>query len=408
MKRVVITGLGVVSPMGPDLKSLVEGLKQGKSAVTARPEWVRYKGLQSRVGAMAELSDGKEFPRKNRRSMGRLSYFGAQAGRQAVEDAGVSPELLTSKRFGCIMGSTMGGAEAMNEAFEIMIPKYDLSELSSMSFFKCVSHTVVMNVAQLLEIKGYVTATSGACASSLQAIGLGYELIRSGRQDAILCGGAEELHGIVTGTFDVLFAASSKYNDRPSMTPRPFDRDRDGLVCGEGAGVLLLEEYEHAKKRGAKIYAEIAGYSTCGSGTQVSQSDRESMRQCIGDAVADSGLRPEQIDYISAHATATQQGDQAEAEAIADIFGDKVPVSSLKGYIGHTLGASGAIEIAASIDMMARGEIAPTLNLENVDPACAGIRHVQKPLKKEVNAFVKNCFAFGGINAALVVKKLKD
>lgn len=405
MKRVVITGRGVVSPLGNSLNALMDGIAQGKSAVKPIPAWEKYKGLRSHVGAPIELTDEKEIPRKNRRSMGRLSVFGAQAAKQAVEEAKISKELMESKRLGCIMGSTMGGAEAMTEAFEIMIPKYDLSELSSMSFFKCVSHTVVMNVAQYLEIKGYVTATSGACASSLQAIGLGYELIRSGRQDVILCGGAEELHPIVTGTFDVLFAASTKYNDCPKETPRPFDVQRDGLVCGEGAGVLVLEEYEHARKRGARILGEVAGYATYGSGTQVSQSNRESMRGCIEDAVKDSGFRPDQVDFISAHATSTLQGDQAEAEAIQDIFGGQVPVHSLKGYIGHTLGASGAIELAASLEMMARGEIYPTLNLKDVDPACMGIQHVTKALKKDIKVMVKNCFAFGGINSALVCKK---
>ncbi len=408
MKRVVITGRGVVSPMGNSLKDLMAGIAQGRRTVRFMPGWDKYKGLRSRVGAPVENVDEREIPRKSRRSMGRLSIFGAMAAKQALEESGLDETLRASRRLGCVMGSTMGGAEAMNEAFEIMIPKYDLAELSSMSFFKCVSHTVVMNAAQFLEIKGYVTATSGACASSLQAVGLGYELIRSGRQDMMLCGGAEELHPIVTGTFDVLFAASSAFNDRPEMTPRPFDEKRDGLVCGEGAGVLMLEEYEHARKRGAKIFGEVAGYATCGNGSQVSQSSRESMRDCIADAVTDSGLKPSNIDFISAHATATVQGDQAEAEALADIFGNKVPVHSLKGYIGHTLGASGAIELAASLEMMAGGEICPTLNLEKVDPACAGIQHVTAPMKKEINAFIKNSFAFGGINSALVVKKVKD
>jgi len=289
-----------------------------------------------------------------------------------------------------------------------MIPKYDLSELSSMSFFKCVSHTVSMNVAQYLGIKGYVMATSAACASSLQALGLGYELIKSGRQDVLLCGGAEELHPIVAGTFDILFAASTQYNDRPSLTPRPFDEKRDGLVCGDGAGVLVLEEYEHARKRGAKILGEIAGYSTCGSGMDMSQSNCDGMKACIREAIRDAGLSPWEIDYISAHATATVQGDQAEAEAIREIFGDQIPVSSLKGYIGHTLGASGVIELAASLEMMARGVIYPTLNLENIDPKCGGIMHVQKPLKKEIKTILKNSFAFGGINASLVCKKAEN
>ncbi len=407
-KRVVITGRGVVTGLGKNLEALMKGLKQGKSAVRAMPEWVKYKGLNSRIGAAIEIDDEKDIPRKNRRSMGRLSVFGAQAAKQAVLDAKISDELLTSPRLGCIMGSTMGGAEAMNEAFEIMIPKYDLSELSSMSFFKCVSHTVSMNVAQYLGIKGYVMATSAACASSLQALGLGYELIQNGRQDILLCGGAEELHPIVAGTFDVLFAASSHYNDRPSLTPRPFDEKRDGLVCGDGAGVLVLEEYEHARKRGAVIFGEIAGYSTCGSGMDMSQSNCEGMKACIREAISDAGMKPSDIDYISAHATATMQGDQAEAEAIQEIFGSQTPVSSLKGNIGHTLGASGVIELAACLEMMAEGMIYPTLNLENIDPKCGGIMHVQKTLKKEINTIVKNSFAFGGINAALVCKKVRD
>ena len=402
MKRVVITGSGVVTGLGKNLAALMEGLRQGKSAVRAMPDWVKYHGLNSRVGAVAHIEDEKDIPRKNRRSMGRLSVFGAQAAKQAVLDAKISEALLTSPRFGCVMGSTMGGAEAMNEAFEIMIPKCDLSELSSMSFFKCVSHTVSMNVAQYLGIRGYVMATSAACASSLQAIGLGYELIRSGRQDVLLCGGAEELHPIVAGTFDILFAASTQYNDRPSLTPRPFDEKRDGLVCGDGAGVLVLEEYEHARKRGAKILGEIAGYATYGSGMDMSQSNCEGMKACIRGALHDAKLEPADIDYISAHATATVQGDQAEAEALAEIFGDQIPVSSLKGYIGHTLGASGAIEFAASLEMMEQGVIYPTLNLDQIDPKCGGIMHVQKPLQKKVKALVKNSFAFGGINASLV------
>lgn len=408
MKRVVITGRGVVSSLGANLSSLMEGLEQGKSAVRAIPEWSRYKGLNSRIGAFAELKDEKDIPRKVRRSMGRLSVFAAQAAKQAVEEARIDEKLLHSQRLGCVVGSTMGGAEAMNEAFEIMLPDYDLSQLSAMSFFKCVSHTAAMNVAQYLEIKGCVLATSAACASSLQAIGLGYELIRSGRHDVLLCGGAEELHPIVTGTFDILFATSTHYNDRHSLTPRPFDKERDGLVCGEGAGILVLEEYEHARQRGAVIYGEIAGYATTGNGTHMSQSDREGMRHCIESALADAAIKPQEVDYISAHATATLQGDQAEAEAIRDIFGKQVPVSGLKGYIGHTLGASGAIELAASLEMMERRLIYPTLNLDEIDPQCNGIQHVQKPLTKNIKTIVKNCFAFGGINATLICKKVEN
>ncbi|MCP4272157.1 MAG: beta-ketoacyl-[acyl-carrier-protein] synthase family protein, partial [Gammaproteobacteria bacterium] len=338
--------------------------------------------------------------------MGRLSLFGVKAAEQAVRDGRVDESLLTSSRFGCVMGSTMGGAGDFLEAFSTILQNYDISELSSMSFFKCLSHTVTMNVAQYLGIKGYVMAASAACASSLQALGLGYELIRSGRQDVLLCGGAEELHPIVTGTFDILYATSTHYNDTPSLSPRPFDKKRDGLVCGEGAGVLLLEEYEHAIQRDAPIYGEVIGYSTCGSGAHVSQSSREGMRSCMTAALTDAQLNPEDVDYVSAHATATLQGDQAEAAAIGDVFGEKVWLSYREGYIGHTLGAWGAIELAASLEMIAQSIIYPTLNLDNIDPQCNQITHVREPLKKDITVVVKNCFAFGGINAALIVRKL--
>lgn len=408
MKRVVITGRGVVSALGSDLSSLMEGLSGGKSAVKVMPDWEGYKGLRSLLGAPAELQNEKKIPRKFRRSMGRLSLFGVKAAEQAIRDGKVDESLLTSSRFGCVMGSTMGGAGDFLEAFSTILRNYDISELSSMSFFKCLSHTVTMNVAQYLGIKGYVMAASAACASSLQALGLGYELIRSGRQDVLLCGGAEELHPIVTGTFDILYATSTHYNDTPSLSPRPFDKKRDGLVCGEGAGVLLLEEYDHAIHRDAPIYGEVIGYSTCGSGAHVSQSSREGMRSCMKDALKDAQLNPENVDYVSAHATATLQGDQAEAAAIGDVFGDQVPVSSLKGYIGHTLGASGAIELAASLEMIAQSIIYPTLNLDNIDPQCNQITHVREPLKKDIRVVLKNCFAFGGINAALIVRKLNN
>jgi 3-oxoacyl-[acyl-carrier-protein] synthase II len=249
-------------------------------------------------------------------------------------------------------------------------------------------------------------APAAACASALHAIGTGYDLIRLGRQDVLLCGGAEELHPTVTGSFDILFATSTKYNDRPQQTPRPFDRDRDGLVCGEGSGLVVLEDYERAVKRNAKIYAEIVGYSTTANGLHVSQSNKESMVSCMQQALEEAGEKPGSIDYVSAHATATIQGDQEEAEAIREVFGATVPVSSLKGYIGHTLGASGGIELAASLSMMEQGVIYPTLNLENVSPECEGIQHVQRPLEKQVRTVLKNGFAFGGINAALVYKKL--
>jgi 3-oxoacyl-[acyl-carrier-protein] synthase II len=405
---VVISGAGAVSPLGNDVASLVEGIEQGRSAVRYMEGWDQYIGLRSLVGAAAELTNEKAIPRKSRRSMGRMSIFAVQAAEQALADAGLNQQTLSSGRTGCIIGSTMGGAESLNETFEIMLPEKDLSRLTAMKFFQCVSHTAAMNVAQYLGITGYVMATSAACASSLQAIGTGYDLIRMGKQDVVLCGGAEELHPTVTASFDILFAASSGYNNQPQRTPRPFDRERDGLVCGEGCGIVALEEYERALQRKAKIYAEIIGYHTGGSGDHVSQSNKGAMVFCLREALASAKVAPPDVDYINAHGTGTVHGDKVEAEAIREVFGDTVPVSSLKGYVGHTLGASGALELIVSLATIEKGMIYPTLNLESVDEDCQGIHHVMKPLSGDIRVVVKNCFAFGGINAVLVCKRLES
>jgi len=407
LRRVVISGAGAVSALGGDVASLVAGVERGRSGVRYMKGWDRYVGLRSLVGAPAELRNEKAIPRKSRRSMGRMSIFAVQASEQALDDAGVAREELSSGRIGCVIGSTMGGAESLNETFEIMLPERDLSRLTALKFFQCVSHTAAMNVAQHLGVTGCVMATSAACASSLQALGAGYDLIRLGRQDVMLCGGAEELHPTVAASFDILFATSTGYNQDPQRTPRPFDSGRDGLVCGEGCGILVLEEYERALQRNAKIYAEIVGYHTAASGDHVSQSKRAAIVSCIRRALGSAGIAPEEVDYVNAHATATLQGDREEAEAIAEVFGDAVPVSSLKGYIGHTLGASGALELIVSLAMMKKGTIYRTLNLEDVAEDCQRIQHVMKSSARDIRILMKNCFAFGGINAALVCRRLE-
>jgi 3-oxoacyl-[acyl-carrier-protein] synthase II len=405
LRRVVISGVGAISGLGNDVPSLVKGIEEGRSAVRYMQGWDRYIGLRSLVGAPAELRNEKAIPRKSRRSMGRMSIFAVQAAEQALADAGIGRQELGSGRTGCVIGSTMGGAESLNETFETMLPERDLSRLTAMKFFQCVSHTAAMNVAQHMGITGCVMATSAACASSLQAIGTGYDLIRMGRQDVMLCGGSEELHPTVTASFDILLATSTGYNDDPRRTPRPFDSRRDGLVCGEGCGVLVLEEYERALERKAEIRAEIIGYHTAASGDHVSQSSRESIVFCLEQVLASAGVSPGEIDYVNAHGTATIHGDRVEAEAIEEVLGGAVPVSSLKGYIGHTLGASGALELIVSLAMMEKGTIYGTLNLEDVDEACGGIRHVMKSEARDIEVMIKNCFAFGGINAALVCRR---
>lgn len=406
LNRVVITGIGAVSPLGSDVAGMRDGLDSSHNAVRLMDGWANYKGLRSLVAAPAVAQDSLSIPRQSRRSMGQMSIYSVQAAAEAIKDSDMPMEVLKQGRTGCIIGSTMGSAKSLNDVYENMASQKDISQITSMKFFQCVSHTAALNVSQYFGINGAVMATSAACASGLQAIGAAYDLVRLGSQDAVLCGGAEELFPTVTASFDILFATSTKYNDRPELTPRPFDANRDGLVCGEGAGILLLEKYEHARSRGAKIYAEIVGYHTCASGLHVSQSSKDALVASMKGALSAAGVDAKEVDYINAHATATLQGDKEEAQALKEIFGDKVPVSSLKGYMGHTLGASGALELIASLMMMRSGRIYPTKNLERVADDCQGIWHVQKPLERPVNCIVKNAFALGGLNASLVLKKM--
>lgn len=404
--RVAITGIGTVNPLGYGSENLFNGIKNGRSAIKKLPEWADYDGLRSLVGAPCEIRNEKDIPRKVRRSMSPMSIMAVQATDEAIADAGLNGEILRNGRCGCVSGSTMGSAKVINQAYELVLPEKDFSQLTSMMFFKCMAHSVSANLAQYLGLTGTVMATSAACASGLQAIGTGFDLIRSGRQDIMVCGGAEEIHPTVTGIFDLLYATSVNYNDTPEMTPRPFDAKRDGLVCGEGAGILVLENLEQAKARNSKIYAEIVGYNTVGSGDHVSQSNTEAMVRCMKGALADAEISPEVVDYVNAHATATIQGDAAEAEAIAELFGSKVPVSSLKGYIGHTLGASGAIELVAALQMMKNNLLLPGLNLKKPAEDCNMVNHLMAAEEKPVNYLLKNAFAFGGVNASLVCKKL--
>jgi 3-oxoacyl-[acyl-carrier-protein] synthase II len=409
LNRAVITGYGVVTPIGYSVAEMMQSLDTGACATrTMPPTWNRFGKLRSQVGAPLELRDPKAIPRAQRRTMSRMSIYAVQASIQALYHAGIDPASIPDNpRFGCIMGSTTGSPEAITQTYETLLAKNEFMMLGASEFFRCVSHTVALNVAQYLSIKGVVTATSAACASGLQAVGAAYDQIRLGRQDVLLCGGAEELHETVVGSFDILDAASTKFNNSPSLTPRPFDLQRDGLVCGDGGGVIVLEELQHALQRGAKIFAEVVGYHTCSNGTHVSQSDDASMAMCMQTALESAGLSPRDIGYVNAHATGTQQGDAAEARAIHTVFGADVPVSSLKGNMGHTLGGSGPIELAATLEMMNTGVIYPTHNLDEVDPACGGIGHFDKKVPHKFTTFLKNSFAFGGINSAIACSILR-
>lgn len=406
MRRVVITGYGLNSSFGFGAGSLQAGLEQNRSGISRVDELSACNGLQSKIAACAGEYNINVIPRLHRRSMGRVAHLGALAALEAVEHCGAAPAMITAPRTGCIMSSTMGSASELCATFETIFTEKNISAVSGMQFFKCASHTVAMNVAQMLGIRGEVLSPAAACASSLQAIGLGFQLIRSGVLDMALCGGAEEVNSMVVGSFESIFAtAPAARNDNPESASRPFDAQRDGLVCGEGAGVIVLESLDSALARNAVIFGEIAGYNTSASGSHISQSDAGAIRDCINAALHDAGVSPGDIDYVSAHATGTIQGDASESEALRQVFGGSVPVSSLKGGLGHTMGASGAIELAACLMMMRDGVIYPTRNLEQPAEDCQGLNHIRQQTPAEINCFIKNCFAFGGINAVLVCRR---
>ena len=405
MKRVVITGMGGISPLGQTIDAMCAAIEAGATAVRRMPDW-EGNGVRGLLGAPAELMNERQIPRDARRSMGRMSIFAVQAAQQALADAGLEPDRIASGRLGCALGSTIGSTASIAELYGAFAKTGSLDVLVPTKFFHCISNTAVMNVVNTLGITGWMQAPCGACASGALAVGEALDLIRLGRQDMMLAGGAEELHLIATGMFDLLNATSAGFNDRPEAASRPFDRDRDGLVCGEGAGMLVLESYDHAAARGARMYAEVKGFSLSASGIHVSQSNNAGMIRCITGALADAGVRAEDVDYINAHATGTPQGDCEEAAALRGLFGTGTPVSSLKGHLGHTLGASGALELAATLRMMEKGIVYPTRNLDNVAEDCAGICHVTRLEERPMNVVLKNSFGFGGVNCALVLARV--
>jgi 3-oxoacyl-[acyl-carrier-protein] synthase II len=275
-------------------------------------------------------------------------------------------------------------------------------------FFKTMNHSCAANTAQALGVTGRIISPSAACASSNLAVGLAFEMIAAGKQDVMICGGSDEHHCLAPAVFDIMNAASCKYNSEPKQTPRPFDINRDGVVCAEGAGIIVLEDMEYACRRNADILAEIIGFATFSSPENMANPDSQTIAECMGCSMSQARINVEEVDYLNAHATATIQGDIAEAQAIGAVMGDKVPVSSLKGNLGHTMAASGAMELIASIQMMHYNTLIPTRNLVTPDPECDVIDFVIMPREIEINVILKNSFALGGINSAILIRRCRN
>ncbi|MDH4100524.1 MAG: beta-ketoacyl-[acyl-carrier-protein] synthase family protein [Nitrospirota bacterium] len=407
LRRVVITGMGSVSPFGRGVASLMDGLVSGRSAVQYLPELENIKGLRTRVAAKVTRVDPMEIPRKHRRSMSAMSIFAVLAAQEAVAQSVVSAEHLENGRLGISLGSTVGSTQTTEEFFRDFFVDFSLERMKSTVFFHIMNHSCASNVAQALGVTGRILAPAAACATGCQAIGYGFELIAAGKQEMMLCGGADEFHPLTAATFDVINAASTGVGDGPERKSRPFDRNRDGVVCAEGAGIVLLESLDSALDRRAPILAEVVGFATVSDSSSIANPNEVAMERCMRWALNEAAVSAEEIGYVNAHATATEQGDIAESEAIYRIFGDRPPVSSLKGHMGHTMAASGSIELIASVEMMRRGMVIPTLNLDEVDPACSPLRYARSVEEAEVDAFIKNSFALGGVNSSIVVRRYR-
>jgi 3-oxoacyl-[acyl-carrier-protein] synthase II len=399
--------MGAVSPFGAGVSALLSGLASGASAVTTVPELASVHGLRCRVQAAVPDIDEKVIPRKFRRSMSPMSVYATMACREALDGANLGDAATASGRMAVVIGSTLGSPATSEAIFREYLFEHSLERMKSTLFFQVMGHSAAANVAQALGVTGRVMAPSAACATGCQTVGLAYETIAYGRQDWALAGGADELHPMTVSTFDIINAASTRYNETPTLTPRPFDTDRDGVVCAEGGGILLLEALETAQARHATILAEVCGFSTVSDPSNMANPNADSMEFCMRAALSDASIDPSAVSYVNAHATGTEQGDAAECEAIARVFGDRVPVSSMKGHMGHTMAASGALELIASVAMMRRGELFATRNLEHIDPACAAIRHALPRERHPVRVIVKNSFAMGGVNSCLVLKEFE-
>ena len=405
-RRVVVTGIGAISALGSDWRSARQRLGTYRNAVVRMPSYAEYRGLNTNLAAPVDFEPPAHYSRKQLRSMGRVAVLAVRASELALEQSGLLGDpLLGSGRMGISFGSSSGSPAAIGEFGHMLVEK-TTDGLNATSYVRMMPHTAAVNISVFFGIVGRVIPTCSACTAGSQGIGYAYEAIKYGRQTLMLAGGAEELDATQSAVFDTLYATSTR-NDEPQLTPRPYDVKRDGLVIGEGAGAFVLEEREHALARGARILAEIAGFGTNADGQHVTRPNDRTMAECMRLALADGGVHAAAVGYVNGHGTATEHGDIAETQATAAVFGRPVPISSLKSYAGHTLGACGALEAWLSIEMMNNDWYAPTINLDEVDPRCGNLDYLRGEGRAMQHEYVmSNNFAFGGINTSLLLKRV--
>lgn len=404
--RVVVTGMGGLTALGHDWPSIAERLRACRSGVRHMTEWEDIQSMNTRLAApVMDYTLPGHYTRKRTRSMGPLGRMSTRASERALEQAGLLDDpILQSGHTGIAHGACAGSADAIF-AFGQLGATRNLRGITSNTYVQMMSHTGAVNISLFFGINGRIIPSSSACTSASQAIGFAFETLQAGKQKVMIAGGGEELSFGTTAVFDRLFATSTR-NEAPATTPRPFDRDRDGLVVGEGAVSLVLETLEHAQARGAPIHAELVGFGTNADGAHITQPQVATMAAVMHQALADADLDPAAIGYVSAHGTATDRGDIAESIATHDVFGSRIPISSLKSYFGHTLGACGALEAWLTIQMQREGWFAPTLNLDNPDPDCADLDYITGTGRAlDIEYFMSNNFAFGGINTSLIFRR---
>jgi len=404
--RVVITGMSGLTSLGSDWETISKRVREQRSGICKMEEWTKYNGLNTLLGGpITDFEVPGHYTRKGIRSMGRVALFSTVTTERALEQAGLLDDpVISSGETGIAYGSSSGTPDAIAD-FAVMLHEHSTSKINATSYIRMMSHTAAVNTGLFFKIRGRLIATSTACTSGSQAIGYAYEAIKHGKQKVMVAGGAEELSATQAAVFDTLFATSVQ-NETPEKTPRPFDKDRDGLVIGEGAATLVLEDLDYAKARGAKILAEVAGFATNCDASHVTQPTAATMEQAMRMGLQDAELDPAAVGYVSAHGTATDLGDVAESQATNAVFGKKMPISSLKSFFGHSLGACGAQEAWLAIEMMNNEEFTPTLNLQNLDSRCAELDYiVEEPRRVSTEYVVNNNFAFGGVNTSLVLKR---
>ena len=409
-RRVVITGCSAITPIGRTRAEILRHLTEGVSGVKPlRQDGFLSDYIHSGVYGTVDYPIAYDFKRSHSKTMGPVAFYACQVAKEALAASGLDPETITSGRLGVAFGSTHGSPSAQRSIYKTFFTEAEtdrrLTSVGAVDYLKSMVHTTAVNITKMFGITGRVISSSTACTTSSQSIGFGYETVKFGLQDAMLCGGADEYDTTTVAVFDNLLACSTEFNATPHLTPRPFDVRRDGLVVGEGAGAVVLEDYEHARRRGADILGEVIGFSCNNNGGDLILPNIDGITRTLTLALETAAVDAAEVDFISAHATATKMGDVIEAQAIGSVYGQGPVVAGLKSYVGHTMGACGVIETIITLHLMAEGIVPPTLNLDEVDERCAMIRHSTRLAEQRVRTAAVQNFAFGGVNTCLMLRR---